>query len=112
MHETEALAILEGHRQPTDAVYSLVRRERRPFYKDLLDVIFTQGLFSEGKDLVANTSAPFYLIANENGGTIVRLRDGEVVDMLRVGTWQPSDKERFKSVNINGHNYRKVARIA
>lgn len=112
MNDTLVLTALEPLRHPGDAVYSLVRRERRSFLKEFIDVVLAEGLFGNTKDLADNTSAPFFLVASEQGGTIVRVRDGEVVDTLRVGTWSPADKETFKSVNINGHNYRKVARLA
>lgn len=112
MHESVALKAMEGHRAPSDAVYSLTRRKKRSFAREFLDVVVTEGLFGSTKDLAENMSAPFYLIASESKGTIVRLQDGAVIDTLNVTPWRSADKEKFKVVGINGHEYRKVARIA
>ena len=70
----------------------------------------TYELFNDAKTEADNANRQFFLVAGDRAATIVTLRDGVVVDSFDVPGWQPGHKESFRSVLVDGYEYRKVVR--
>jgi hypothetical protein len=100
---------------PGDAVYSTQRSKRRPWWKSFLDVCVSGGAIGDLFDINDNLSTPYYLVAGDTSAYVARLGQapGEgIVETIPVPGWSPAAKDSFKSVTVDGYEYRKVTRLA
>jgi hypothetical protein len=95
-----------------DVVYSVMRDRRRSFWKELLDTIFTNGLFTSASDVHDAVAARYFLIAGDDSATIVKIASDEVETTFDVPAWKSGMKTNFKKVDVDNFRYRKVAKIS
>ncbi|MDO5094778.1 MAG: hypothetical protein Q4D79_15425 [Propionibacteriaceae bacterium] len=58
---------LRNHVVEGDAVFSVVRHVRRPFWKELLDLLFAGYIFTTAQDIKDTVDGLFFLIASDGG---------------------------------------------
>ncbi|MFT3874982.1 MAG: hypothetical protein QM708_00930 [Propioniciclava sp.] len=111
MKNHDALQIMSALRPPGSVVYSLTRSKRRSFFRELLDNVISDGALGSVADVMDSMKAAHYLIATQDAGTIVSLRDGQVNASFDLPDWRPEWRESFTKATVDDILYRKVARI-
>ena len=92
-------------------MFSLVRHVRRPFWKELLDLLFAGYIFTTAQDIKDTVDGLFFLIASDEAGTIYQVKHETITLRLAVPDWQPALKISFKRVVIDGYRYRMARRL-
>lgn len=106
------LEVMSQYIKAGDAVYAVMRDRRRSFWKELLDSIFTNSLFTSASDVHDALAARYFLIAEDDSATIVKVVSEGVETTFSVPNWRPETKENFRKVDVDNFRYRKVARIS
>ncbi len=106
--DDEAALLAMAHEITSDsAVYAVTQHEKTRAWRDVIDLLLT-----DGATLTSNSESSFYLIASYEGGKVVRMRDGRVVQTTPIVDWDPAQKTSFRKAVAGDHVYRKVLRVA
>src|SRR5690625_1049608 len=105
--------ILAKIKQPDDIIYEVYRTEKRSgwfhFWDFIMDMLFdtTTPLANEKM----TDSKILYLVAADNNGQIVEIKNGHITQTIEVPGWTSRHKHKFKRIVIEKHVYRKVKKL-
>lgn len=104
----DVLAAIEKLKERNDVVYEVFRKERKSGWWHFWDIILDSAL-SFYQDLTGNKV--FYLLASDDKGTILDIKNGKIVEEISVPDWSKEQKHHFKKAVIGDYVYKKFRKL-
>ena len=92
-----------------DAVYELLVKEKTTLKNVLVDT-FLEGIPSL-VDSLQKGKYIFILVASHDNAKIYQIDKNENIEVIAVPSWSSDKKEKFTSITIGKHTYKKYKRL-
>jgi len=113
MTDEEAIRYLSPIMVAGDSVFHVSKQRipsaARRVLEVILDMLFLAGGTGDLKDAF---SGPWYLVASDSHGLVVRLVNGEITESESVPDWKADWKKDFKTIVAGQVRYRKLRKLA